>query len=97
MDDIITLLKEAYLQNQYGVWEKTPTDRVVYARRTSVSKSEFFDGARIGLKPDCKFTVFASDYEDETELMHRGKPYRIYRTYIDGDYIELYAERLSER
>jgi hypothetical protein len=45
------------------------------------------------LNPEYVFTVFFADYEDETVCEFHGKRYAIYRTYHDGDQMELYAER----
>ena len=44
--------------------------------------------------PEYKFTMFAGDYNRETELIYDGEPYAIYRSYHgQNDTVELYAER----
>lgn len=66
----------------------------MYAQVDSVSRSEFFEGGRNGLKPELVFTMFEDDYNDEKIVMYRGIAYAIYRTYLGrNDTIELYAQR----
>lgn len=87
------LVKESYTQNAYGVLEKTTTKRKVFCKISSVSSQEWFEGGRNGLNPQYRFTMFASDYEDEKILEYNGVQYTIYRVYntsLDG--IELYTE-----
>lgn len=92
--DVITLVKQAYTTNEYGVQVPTETRRDVFAQVDSVTASEFFEGGRNGLNPELRFTVFAFDYEDERVVEYNGSRYAIYRTYLArDDDLELYAER----
>ena len=91
---VITLIGATRSQNDYGVWELTKTVRDVFAQVDSVTRAEFFEGGRNGLNPEYKFTMFAGDYNRETELIYDGEPYAIYRSYHGrNDTVELYAER----
>lgn len=91
--DVIELMSTTRAQNAAGIWTETTTARRVFCKVTSVSASEFFEAAKIGLRPDYRFTVFAGDYNGETELTYKGTPYAVYRTYCGAnDQIELYAE-----
>lgn len=91
---MITLIGATRTQNDYGVWELTKTARDVFAQVDSVTRAEFFEGGRNGLNPEYKFTMFAGDYNRETELIYDGEPYAIYRSYHGrNDTVELYAER----
>lgn len=92
-DDVIELVSTTMEQNTYGVWVKTETSRQVFCRVSSVSQTEFFEGGRNGLNPEWRFSMFAADYEDEETVIYNEKRYGIYRTYRNGDWIELYAER----
>lgn len=93
-DDVITLYQEVRTQDAYGRWmDGTPVPREVYARVLSVSRTEFFDAGRNGLKPELRFDVFHGDYQGEVIVEYNGLTYSIYRTYDSGDYMELYAER----
>lgn len=91
--DTIDLISVTRTQNAFGGWEETQTTSTVPCKVDSVTRAEFFDAAKIGLKPEWRFTVFSGDYSGETECLYGGKQYSIYRTYhADGDYMELYVE-----
>lgn len=91
---VITLVKQAYTKNEYGVQVPTETRREVYAQVDSVTANEFFEGGRNGLNPEFRFTMFGADYEGERVVEYQGDAFAIYRTYIGrGDNVELYAER----
>lgn len=91
---VITLVKEAYTTDDYGVQRKTTTEREVFCQVRSVSRSEFFEGGRNGLNPELQFTMFFGDYDDERTVRYDGRVYGIYRTYrARNDTLELYAER----
>lgn len=89
----IELVVTTYTQNDLGQYIYTNETREVYAKVTSVSQSEWFEGGRNGLNPQFRFTTFVFDYEGEKELIYNGKTYVIYRTYYTmGDTVELYTE-----
>ena len=95
MDGVIKLIGTAQrTQDENGMWRSTPSEKDIFCKVESVTRSEFYGGGRNGLNPEYVFTVFRGDYDGETVLEYDGNKYGIYRTYItDGDYIELYAER----
>lgn len=68
------------------------TEKEVFAKKTSVSQSEFFTAGQNGLRADCMFLVYTFEYSGELYIQHNGIVYTIYRTYVNGDNIELYCE-----
>lgn len=91
---VIFLVSETWTQDTYGIRRPTQTSRKVFAQKNSVTRSEFFEGGRNGLNPECIFTMFEGDYKGEKILVCQGVTYSIYRTYSTrNDTIELYAER----
>ena len=92
-DTVLTLIKETPQQDEYGVQRVQKTAREIMAKKASVTRAEFFGGGRAGLNPSMVFHVFHGDYEDETVCEYKGKRYAVYRTFEDGDYIELYCQR----
>lgn len=88
------LITETYTKNDYGVLERSLTEKKVYVDVNSVSSSEWFEGGRNGLNPELRFTMFRYDYNNEKLIEYEGSIYTIYRTYIrNGDEIELYCEK----
>lgn len=92
-DAFITLIKETYTKDAKGVSQRTETSREIMCRQRSVTQNEFFGGGRSGLNPEMMFLVFGGDYEGERKCEYEGKKYAVYRTFEDGDYIELYVQR----
>ena len=89
----IDLIVTTYSKNNLGQYSYTNTSRTVFAKCSSVSQTEWFEGGRNGLNPQFRFTMFAGDYEGEKELEYNNKRYTIYRTYYTaGDTVELYTE-----
>lgn len=88
------LITESFLQNDYGVYERTTEKKKVYVDVTSVTAQEWFEGGRNGLNPQFRFTMFSHDYSGEQIIEYKGIQYSIYRTYLrKADLIELYAEK----
>ena len=97
MNDVLTLISQTLVKNKYGVSvpdEEQTTQNEVFCECHSINRNEFFEAGRNGLNPQYMFTVFAGDYNGESECYYDGLRYSIYRTYkTDDDYIELYVER----
>lgn len=91
---VLTLVKETRTQDALKIWHSAKSKRDVFCQVNSVTGAEFFEGGRNGLNPEYRFTLFAPDYEGETEVIFEGEPYAVYRTYLARtDIIELYVER----
>jgi len=96
IDTTILLTTHARVQDDNGVWrDGSAISREVFAQVDSVSRDEFFQGGRNGLRPEYRFTIFWGEWQGERECTYMGVDYSIYRSYhIPGtDYLELYAER----
>lgn len=93
--DTIKLLTDTYTINDYGVRERTQTEKEVMCEVSSIGASEWFDGYRNDLNPEYRFIVFFGDYDGQKSCIYNGVTYGIYRTYRNDDRVELYAERKS--
>ena len=97
IDTTVTLITPGTrTQDADGIWrDGTPTEREIFARMESVSRSEFYAGGEAGFRPEMRFTVFQAEYQGEDELRWNGGVYSVYRTYqIPGtDDLELYVQR----
>lgn len=92
--ELATLITETWTAGPLGIPAKTETRRDVFVAVDSVTSAEWFNGARQGLNPELRFTMFRFDYADEKIIEYQGNRYTIYRTYIGrNDAIELYAQR----
>lgn len=93
--DAITLISED--PQAHGMFDRyTSSGRQVLCEVGSVSANEAYTAMSEGLHPELRFVLrVAEDYADEGFLEYRGTTYRIIRTYMSGDGIELYAERVT--
>ena len=94
----INLLTTEYTQDDLGEWTETQTKDTVFAYVDSVTMTEFYEAGLQGFKPEFRFTVWMTEYNEQETLEYNDKVYQIYRTYIRNDgRIELYVtERKGE-
>lgn len=94
--DIVTLYSDSITFDDYGVPVKSRTARDVFCKVDSVTRAEFFEAGRSGLKPEYRITMFSGDYQGESIAWYKDRIYSVYRTYVaKTDIIELYVERKS--
>lgn len=67
--------------------------RKVFCRVGSISASEFFSAGQSGLLAVCRVTMFAPEYKGELTVELDKVRYTVYRTYQNGDDIELYLKK----
>ena len=93
--DVIALIGEE--PASHGMFEPyEATAREVFCEVGSVGMSETYEARSVGLFPEYRFVLrVAEDYQNERLLMYRGVKYKVVRTYMSGDGIELYAERVT--
>ena len=93
--DVITLIAED--PNAHGLFDPfTPAERDVFVEVGSVGMQESYEARSVGLSPEFRFKLrVAEDYENERLLRYRGTMYKVVRTYMHSDGIELYAERVT--
>lgn len=91
-DSVCTLIKKHMNIDENGVPVETeePMKTEVFCRVGSIYQKEFFDAYQAGIKAQYKLVIFAYDYNDEVVVEFEGKTYSVYRTYYQGDTIELY-------
>jgi SPP1 family predicted phage head-tail adaptor len=92
--DVIKLISIAYSDNGMGDTVETLTERQVFANKTSIKRTEFYQAHAAGLKPETVFEVRLIDYEGEKKLSHEGEEYNVIREYSkDGEIVELICNR----
>lgn len=88
----IGLISIEYTQDELGEWVEKEEKTDVFAIVQSVTMYEFYEAGREGMRPDYRFHVWMTEYNDQELVEYKGKRYRIYRTYIRKDgRIELYV------
>ena len=93
MADVLILIAQTITVDEYGREVATETERQVYCEVYSISQTEFYAAANTELNPEYRFDVFFGDYHGEDVCLFNGARYAIYRTFRNGDTLELYAER----
>lgn len=93
-DVIAYLIGYTVTLNDYKQEVTTETRSQIFAKKKSVSRTEFYNGGKAGLQPEFRLKTAVIDYNGELEVELDGVRYGIYRTYnVSADYIELYCEK----
>ena len=90
--DVIDLVREN--QTVHGVYE-TPEESLhrVFCEVRSVTRSEVYQALAVGVNASIVFVLsLAEDYNGEKECVYKNVRYRIIRTYMSDDGIELTCE-----
>lgn len=94
--DVIELIGDRPIA--HGVYDAHgESRRTVFAEIKSVGMKEAYEAMSHGLHPSIVFVLQLSDeYENEHEIIYHGERYKVVRTYMVGDGIELTAERVTD-
>lgn len=94
--DVINLISSSWVKDENGVNRKTETSRQVFCNVRSVTQSEFYQAAQMGLKPEYRFVMFRYDYNGENIIEYNGVRYSVYRTYFaENDLLELTVQKAA--
>jgi len=103
-DDYITLIKQEPqldsnglpITDDIGNQLFLVNETVVYCALSSVMRSEFYNAAAAGLRPEIVFVVHGFEYTGAQQVRFDGKLYNVIRTYAKGfEEIELTCERVA--
>lgn len=88
-DDVCTLLREN--PEAHGIFDPPTEDPcTVFVQVQSVGRYEFYRGLENGLEPRYVLRISErEDYHGEKIVLFRGDRYRVIRSYIDGQSVEL--------
>lgn len=85
-------IEEDEIGNQIPI---DPKETTVLCSLKSVGRSEFYNAAATGLRPELVFVVHGYEYSGERLVEFEGKRYNVVRTYAnDYEEIELTCERV---
>lgn len=90
----ISLIQKTYTTNNIGVPVPSEVKKPVFATKSSINQSEYYQSGMIGLQPYACYAVRMTEYSGEDEIEDGTERLTIYRTYnrTDGR-IELYATK----
>lgn len=90
--DVLELIEEA--PSVHGVFEEpVQNTRQVFCEVRSVSRSEWYSAQAQNIQADIVFALTVeADYQGEKELYYHDLKYRVIRTYVSDDGIELTCE-----
>ena len=93
-NDTIKLISETYERDSLQQFVPKRKESTVFCEVQSISKSEWYDAGRAGLKAQLKVVMPRINYADEEIVEYKGKTYGVYRTYLPvGNTVELYLEK----
>lgn len=80
-DKTIELITVTTTKNAMGDIVESKSYRKTFARKKSISQSEFHQAMAHGMKPEIMFVVWTREYKGEQSLKYNEKEYNIYHTY----------------
>ncbi|MBR2706418.1 MAG: phage head closure protein [Mogibacterium sp.] len=87
MDDVIILVKTTYTRDEEGNMIPSPAERQVLCRNESVSRSEYYQAAQVGMHPEYIFVLsHFMDYEGEKFIRYTDWMNRIHELYVTRTY-----------
>lgn len=91
--DVVYLIGE--VPEAHGVFDlPAETKRMVYCTVRSVSRSEVYAAKSSGLDPQLVFVLSDYlEYDGEPQLEYQGRRYKVIRTYVNNQQIEITVER----
>lgn len=95
--DMATLVKVEKTVNENGYKTETETRREVFVNEKSATRSEFYAAKQAGDLIVLVLDVHGVDYEGETRIEYKGKPYEVVRAYTaTGEKFELNCKETPE-
>ena len=92
--DVLFLIGETRTQDENGIWSSEPHCHEVFCDVQSITRAEWFEAGRNGIKPDFTFIINRNEYHGEEIVEYEGRRYGVYRTFVGrGESMELYVER----
>jgi SPP1 family predicted phage head-tail adaptor len=94
-DHELTLIGQRIEEDEIGNQIPAETETTVLCGLKSVGRSEFYDAAASGLRPELVFVIHSYEYSGERVVKFQGVRYNVIRTYqVDFEEMELVCERV---
>ena len=94
-NEVVTLITETFAEDDIGQHIPIENKNETLCRTESVSKTEWFDAGRTGLKPKLKVILPEYNYSSEEKVEYDGVRYSVYRMFHNQktNEVELYLEK----
>lgn len=93
-DHELTLIGHTCTEDEIGNQIPVETEATILCGLKSVTRSEFYNAAANGLKPEIVFVVHGYEYNGEKEVIFEDNRYKVIRTYSeDFEELELTCEK----
>lgn len=90
LDGIATLITQNFAKDSIGQYVSTEERTDIFVSEGDITRSEYYNAGRIGLNPEIMLVTPRINYDGQLIVEYRGKRYSVYRTYTNGEDIELY-------
>lgn len=87
--DICNLITKTEIVDLQGNVSYTTIPKTVYCNVKSVKASEFYNAQRSNMKPELVLVMRSIEYGDEVLISYNDISYRVLRTYIVGENVEI--------
>ncbi len=92
----LTLISQTYTEDEIGNQIPVETQTIILCGLKSVGRSEFYNAASTGLRPEMVFVVHGYEYDGESIVEFEGTRYRVIRTYaVDFEEFEITVEKVA--
>lgn len=89
---VASLVNKTITYDSIGQAVETTTTTEIFVEEKAITRQEWAEAGRLGLNPEIQLSTPFMNYSGQTDIVYNGKTYGIYRTYQNGDNIELYLE-----
>jgi SPP1 family predicted phage head-tail adaptor len=94
-DHELILITETITEDSVGNQIATESETVILCGRKSVTRSEFYNAAVSGLKPQEVFVIHGYEYTGQAKVKFAGAKYNVIRSYaVDFEETELVCEQV---
>lgn len=94
-DHEVTLIAQTMGEDDIGNQIPVETETTILCSKQSVGRSEYYNAAAAGLRPELVLIVHGYEYNGERIVRFEGSRYNVIRTYeTDFEEIELTCERV---
>lgn len=95
-DHELILISQGVTEDEIGNQIPVETETPILCGLKSVGRSEFYNAAATGLKPEIVFIVHGYEYSGEQKVKFEGVRYKVIRTYqASFEELELACERVT--